>query len=66
MTTWSPSRIKALRTRLGLTQEGLAEKLGVKKNTVYTWESGRRNPDLWRQSQLLSLERRVKKGVRPA
>jgi putative transcriptional regulator len=35
--------LKAARQRLGLTQAGLAEKLGVSRRTVEAWESGRRN-----------------------
>ena len=31
---------QALRARLGLTQAELAEKLGVKRNTVNRWEMG--------------------------
>ncbi len=34
-------KIKVLRTRLGLTQTELGEKLGVKKNAVSKWECGR-------------------------
>jgi DNA-binding transcriptional regulator YiaG len=34
------SELKSKREKLGLTQTGLAEILGVKMNTVYRWESG--------------------------
>ena len=30
--------VRRLRRRLGLTQQQLADKLGVTKNTVYRWE----------------------------
>ena len=35
--------IKKIREFIGLTQAELAQKLGVKTNTIYCWESGRRN-----------------------
>lgn len=38
-------RIKQLRTKKGLSQSQLAELIGVKKNTVSTWERGTRKPD---------------------
>lgn len=38
-------RIKQLRKRKGLSQAELAEEIGVKSNTVSTWERGTRKPD---------------------
>ncbi len=38
--------IQHLRKRRGLTQEALAEKLGVTRQTVAKWESGESTPDL--------------------
>ena len=40
----TPEEIKRLRTRLGLTQEGLARELGVSVSTVHKWERGRARP----------------------
>lgn len=37
-------RIKKLRKELDLTQQELAEKLGIKRNTIATYESGRNEP----------------------
>lgn len=37
-------RIKELRKYLGLTQQDFAEKIGVKQNTVATYEMGRNEP----------------------
>ena len=37
-------RIKQLRSALGLTQEKFAERLGVKRNTIATYEIGRNEP----------------------
>ena len=39
-------RISALRKRAGLSQSGLAEKLGVSAQAVSKWESGRNLPDI--------------------
>lgn len=36
--------IKAIRDRLGVSQEKFAVKLGVSKRTVENWEQGRRHP----------------------
>jgi phage repressor protein C with HTH and peptisase S24 domain len=38
-------RIKKIRTERGVTQEGLAEILGVNRNTVGNWEKGKRKPN---------------------
>ena len=40
-----PELLKASRERLGLTQEQVADMLGIKQSTVSGWESGRRIPD---------------------
>lgn len=37
-------RIKELRKTLGLTQQEFADKIGIKRNTVATYESGRNEP----------------------
>lgn len=37
-------RIKALRKELGLTQEKFADRLGVKRNTIASYEIGRNDP----------------------
>ena len=36
--------IASERVRLGLTQEGLAEQLGVARHTVLRWENGKTTP----------------------
>ena len=38
--------IKEIRKRQGLTQLELANKSGLSKNTIYSYESGKRNPTL--------------------
>lgn len=45
-------RLADLRKRRGLTQQALADKLGVEQPTVQRWERGKREPDL---SQLIDL-----------
>jgi transcriptional regulator with XRE-family HTH domain len=37
----SPAELRAARQALGLTQKGLAERLGVSKDTLNRWEKGR-------------------------
>lgn len=39
-------RMRAERVRLSLTQEGLAERTGVKQQTIYQYEKGRTSPTL--------------------
>lgn len=44
MTELTPATIRALRQRLGLTQAGLAARLGCTTQAVAFWEQGRRTP----------------------
>jgi len=37
----TPDELRAARQALGLTQKGLAERLGVSKDTYNRWEKGR-------------------------
>lgn len=37
-------RVKALRTRLGLTQRGMEERYGIPYRTIQNWEAGVRVP----------------------
>ena len=52
---WPPERIKALRGNLS--QEAFARELGVTLNTVYSWESGRRQPSGLAKQALERFER---------
>ncbi|MGM5484957.1 MAG: helix-turn-helix transcriptional regulator [Nanobdellota archaeon] len=40
------TRIKELRAKYDLTQEGLAEKVGVRRETIVFLEKGKYNPSL--------------------
>lgn len=42
--SYTPSEIAALRTALGLTQDALAERLGVNRSNVSRWETGATQP----------------------
>lgn len=53
-------QLKVLRKRRGLTQDSLAEKLGVEQPTIQRWEAGKREPNL---GQLIDLARVL--GVEP-
>lgn len=41
---WSPAEVRALRTHLGLTQEELSRRLGMRQQTVSEWEVGKHRP----------------------
>jgi len=51
-----PNRIKALRTRFGLTQTRLAELIGVTSTTVSQWESGASRPAPKQWGQIVRAE----------
>ncbi len=51
---WS-QQIKAFRRNAGLTQIGLASKLGITKKTVAEWEQGRQEPSARRYVQLAKM-----------
>ena len=51
------SAIKARRLKLGMSQAELAQKMGVRQNTISGWERGTRQPSIAKIKQLaLSLE----------
>ena len=54
------NRIKACRTRLGLSRTALASRLGVIGNTVYRWEKGERSPD---QAMIVRLSQALDTSV---
>jgi transcriptional regulator with XRE-family HTH domain len=52
--------LKLIRESAGLTQEALAEQLGVDRNTVQGWESGRRSLTGTRVATLVQLRHRLR------
>jgi len=55
----TPSEIKSLRTKLGLTQSQFASKLGVSAGTsVSRWECGSRSPSPLALKELRKLEKK--------
>src|SRR5580704_12459290 len=50
------ARLRLLRTRLGLSQEQLARRLGVSFATVNRWESGRSRPSARARLAITELE----------
>jgi putative transcriptional regulator len=52
--------IKELRKKLNMTQQELADKLGVAPFTVRRWESGKARPSPLAKRQLARLERKIK------
>ncbi|MFC1904993.1 helix-turn-helix domain-containing protein [Chloroflexota bacterium] len=41
---WDSERIRALRRQLGLTQRGLADRLGTRQQTISEWEMAMYKP----------------------
>ena len=41
---WDSQHIQALRRRLGLTQRELADRLGIRQQTISEWETGMYKP----------------------
>jgi transcriptional regulator with XRE-family HTH domain len=52
--------LKLIRQSAGLSQEGLAEQVGVDRNTVQGWESGRRSLTGTRVATLVELRHRLR------
>ncbi len=50
--------IKELRKKLNLTQQELADKVGVDRVTVARWENGSKHPSNLARRQLTRLERK--------
>jgi len=61
--------VKAIRTKLGLTQERFAARFGFNINTLRHWEQGRRVPEGPTRAYLLVIDREpeaVRKALRLA
>ena len=58
----SPDRLRDLRAQLGLSQQALAERLGVSIQSVHRWETSKVVPKRNAVKKIETLERRVKRG----
>jgi putative transcriptional regulator len=61
--------VRAIRTRLGMTQEAFALTFGFSVNTLRHWEQGRRQPEGPTRAYLLVIDRdpkAVRKALRAA
>ena len=54
------SKIKEARLSAGLTQEAMAEKLGIPKRTIQDWETKRRNPPDYVERLVIAELNRIK------
>lgn len=61
-----PADLIAARQRLGLTQEGLAQRLGKTKQTIGAWEAGRTPIDPMLSLAIEGIEARIKDDERLA
>jgi DNA-binding transcriptional regulator YiaG len=61
----TPTFIKEMRLKLGMTQEELAQKLGVSFTSVNRWENGQTKPSKLarKQLELLATDNAAKKGM---
>lgn len=48
-------RLKEMRTRAGVTQQELADRIGVKQSAVAHWEAGRFDPRMKRIAQIADV-----------
>lgn len=62
----SATEVKKIRQKLGLTQEELAERLGVTQTAVSYWEDGKRRPRGPAVKLLASFLEEVKAAKSPA
>lgn len=56
------SRIKEARISADLTQDAMAERLGIPKRTIQDWEAGRRNPPEYVERLVVAELERIKKN----
>ncbi len=54
------SKIKEARISANLTQDVMAEKLGIPKRTIQDWEAGRRNPPDYVERLVIAELERIK------
>lgn len=54
------SKIREARIAAGLTQDAMAEKLGIPKRTIQDWEAGRRIPPEYVERLVVAELERIK------
>jgi len=59
---WKTDDIKALRKKLSLSQREFAKKLGVSRNLIFYWESGKKKPSADSLRRLAELAKTVSKN----
>lgn len=55
--TWTAKSIRSLRLRLGLTQEAMAQHMGLSVDTIRRWEQERGKPSYLTREALDRLEK---------
>lgn len=58
--TWPPDKVKALRKFAGWTQQELADRMGVRQQTVSEWETGLHRPQHSTSKHLNLIAREIK------
>lgn len=56
-----PKQIQALRERWGITQHELAQRLGIVRQSLYRWETGRCTPGPWLCLALAEVDRQLRR-----
>ena len=56
---WDSARVKALREHMGMTQQQLADELGMRQQTISEWEVGMYEPRRSTQKYLSLIAERV-------
>ena len=51
--------IKEARLLAGLTQQGVADALGIPRRTLQDWESGKRTPPGWAEALVIEKLKRI-------
>lgn len=60
---WDADEIKKLRRRLGVSQQGLAQRAGCSVRAVTMWESGQILPNAIHQARLHEISRQYEQAL---
>ena len=58
----TPHELKTARLLAGLTQQQLADRMGVTRLTVSNWENGKHKIDRWKAQGLAGILEQVRSG----